>query len=77
MYPEVQRKVQEELDQALGDRLPTMDDKNQLTYLKAFCDETHRWRPGVPFGVAHAASEDDIYGEYFIPKGTIVAGNSW
>jgi len=28
-------------------------------------------------GVPHFASEADIYNGYFIPKGTIVIGNTW
>ena len=28
-------------------------------------------------GLAHAALEDDVYDGYFIPKGTIMIGNSW
>lgn len=28
-------------------------------------------------GVPHASREDDIYGGYFIPKGTAVIANIW
>jgi cytochrome P450 len=28
-------------------------------------------------GIAHSASEDDVYEGYFIPKGTVVIGNIW
>ncbi|KIJ29551.1 hypothetical protein M422DRAFT_188279, partial [Sphaerobolus stellatus SS14] len=38
---------------------------------------TMRWHPLVPFGIAHTLSEDDIIDGYFIPKGTIVMGNTW
>lgn len=77
LYPETQKKVQAELDQVLGDRLPTLADRADLPYVGAFCHEVMRWRPGVPLGVAHAALEDDIYGEYFIPKGSIIFADSW
>lgn len=30
-----------------------------------------------PLAVAHMATEDDIYGGYFIPKGSIILGNAW
>lgn len=31
----------------------------------------------TPLGMAHAALEDGIYGEYFILKGSIIIGDSW
>ena len=27
------------------------------------------WQPVGPLGIAHAASEDDVYEGYFVPKG--------
>ncbi|KIJ54068.1 hypothetical protein M422DRAFT_241327 [Sphaerobolus stellatus SS14] len=55
----------------------TVKDREHLPYTNAFCEETQRWRPVVPLAAAHAASEDDTYGDYFIPKGTIVIGDGW
>ena len=31
----------------------------------------------IPVSVEHESTEDDEYDGYFIPKGTIVIGNSW
>lgn len=78
LHPDVQRKAQDELDSVIGmDRLPNFQDREHLPYISALCKELLRWRPVLPLGVAHCASEDDIYGEFFIPKGSVVIGNSW
>lgn len=36
-----------------------------------------RWRPSLPLSIPHATTEDDTYGEYFIPAGTTVIMNTW
>ncbi|GJJ13505.1 hypothetical protein Clacol_007759 [Clathrus columnatus] len=77
LYPEVQKRLHDELDTVLGDRLPTLADRKDLPYFNAFCYEVLRWRPGLPLAVPHAALEDDIYGGYFIPKGSIVVADAW
>ena len=77
MYPDVQRKCQEEIDSVIVDRLPTMEDRASLPYLNAFICETQRWRPVLPYGVPHIPSKDDAYGNYFIPRGSLVITNTW
>ncbi|GJJ13529.1 hypothetical protein Clacol_007783 [Clathrus columnatus] len=69
--------LQEELDRVLGDRLPNLEDRKDLPYLNAFLAEVMRWRPLLPLGIPHAVQEDDGYGEYFIPKGSIIIADSW
>lgn len=65
------------MDEVLGDRLPTLADRSKLPYVNAFCSEVMRWRPPLPLGVPHAALEDDVYGDYFIPKGAVIIADSW
>lgn len=72
LFPEIQQKLQDELDKVLGDRLPTLADRADLPYFNAFCYEVLRWRPPLPLGVPHAALEDGVLGEFFIPKGSVV-----
>ena len=51
LYPEVQRKAQEEIDRVVGtDRLPTFADRENLPYLEALVTEVHRWNPVAPMG---------------------------
>ncbi|KIJ48234.1 hypothetical protein M422DRAFT_28479 [Sphaerobolus stellatus SS14] len=78
LFPDVQRKAQAELDHLLGHvRLIEFEDEPELPYISAVCKEILRWHPLLPQGAAHATSEDDIVGDYFIPKGTAVVGNTW
>lgn len=49
MYPEVQAKAFEELDHVIGhDRLPTLEDIDNLPYIEALWKETLRWSPPFP-----------------------------
>jgi len=78
VYPDVQKKAQEELDRIVGcDRLPEYEDRASLPYIEALYREVLRWRPVAPLGIPHAITADDIYKGYFIPKGTMVLGNVW
>ncbi|KAF9768702.1 hypothetical protein IL306_013957 [Fusarium sp. DS 682] len=78
LYPEVQRKAQEEIDRVVGDRMPTMDDENSLQYIRGCMKETLRWMPTAILGaVPHAVTQDDTYNGYLIPKGAGVVNNVW
>ncbi len=39
--------------------------------------QTLRWRPVAPAGFPHVLTEDNVYGEYMIPKGTMLFANTW
>ncbi|KXN81232.1 O-methylsterigmatocystin oxidoreductase [Leucoagaricus sp. SymC.cos] len=78
LFPEVQEKAQVEIDAVIGpNRLPELSDKASLPYLKAVLKGLLRWKPVVPTGPPHMASEVDVYRGYYIPKGAIIMGNSW
>ena len=78
MYPEVQKKAQEELDRVVGSaRLPEFEDRESLPYLNALIKELFRWHPITPIAVPHRTVADDIYNGYFIPAKTIIAVNVW
>ncbi|KAF4120606.1 Cytochrome P450, partial [Geosmithia morbida] len=78
VYPEVQRKAQEEIDRVVGqDRLPTFADRENLPYVEATVKEVLRWHPVGPMGLPHTSTEDDIFEGYFIPKGSILFANIW
>ena len=51
VYPDVQRRAQEELDRVLGrDRLPTFQDQEKLPYVSKIMKESLRWRAMSPLG---------------------------
>ncbi|PAV15413.1 cytochrome P450 [Pyrrhoderma noxium] len=78
MHPDVQKRAQEELDRVVGtDRLPTLDDRENLPFVNAVIMEVMRWQPVAPLGVPHALTEDIVYKGYRIPKGTDVFANQW
>ena len=58
-YPECQRTAQEEIDRVVGpDRMPTLEDYEELPYLKALLNEVHRFRPILPIGIPRINTED-------------------
>ncbi|KAL0961325.1 hypothetical protein HGRIS_006283 [Hohenbuehelia grisea] len=78
LYPESQSKAQAEIDRVIGHgRLPSFDDSDSLPCVEAIYRELLRWRPAAPLGVPHAATEDDIYNGYLIPKGAMIFANIW
>ncbi|KAG9218210.1 hypothetical protein CCMSSC00406_0005891 [Pleurotus cornucopiae] len=78
LYPEVQRKAQEELDRVVGlGNIPTFEDRESLPYIDAIFRELLRWRPPAAIGVPHSSTKDDIYRDYYIPKGSIIFANIW
>ena len=78
MYPDVQRKAQEEIDRVVGTtRLPTFHDRNQLPYINAVVEEAQRWHPVAPMGGVRMANENDVINEFRIPKGALVLPAIW
>ncbi|KAI2466346.1 putative cytochrome P450 oxidoreductase OrdA-like protein [Annulohypoxylon bovei var. microspora] len=78
VYPEVQKKAQEEIDRVVGqDRLPTMADREHLPYVEAMVKEVLRWHPVAPMALPHTSTEDDVCEGYFIPKGSMLLANVW
>jgi len=76
LYPEIQRKAQDEVDRVVGDRLPGAADLPNLPYFHAIISEILRWNP-IASLVAHTARDDGFYREYFIPKGSMILLNVW
>ncbi|KAJ7040944.1 cytochrome P450 [Mycena alexandri] len=77
-YPEAQRKAQEEMDRVVGDdRMPTLDDLENMPYIRAMILETHRFRPVTPLGIPHATLAAEEYRGYVIPKGSTIFINAW
>ncbi|XP_040294228.1 steroid 17-alpha-hydroxylase/17,20 lyase-like [Bufo bufo] len=77
-YPEVQKKIQEEMDAKVGfGRCPLLSDKKILHYLEATIAEVLRIRPVSPLLIPHVAMKDTSIGEYTIPKDTRVVVNLW
>ena len=51
LYPDVQKRAQEEIDRVVGkDRLPTIEDQDNLIYVGALIKEVLRFAPVAPLG---------------------------
>jgi len=49
MYPEVQAKAYKEINRVIGqDRLPSLEDLDDLPYMGALWKEILRWSPPFP-----------------------------
>ncbi|XP_078497032.1 cytochrome P450 2D15-like [Lissotriton helveticus] len=76
LYPDIQTKVQEEIDQVIGrERQPTMDDRANMPYTNAVIHEIQRFSDIVPFSVPHKTTRDTEVNGFFIPKGTMLMFN--
>ena len=66
LYPDIQVRVQEEIDQVIGrENFPNVDDSKDMPYTMA------------AFGFTHATTCDTKLDGYFIAKGTPVMINYW
>ncbi|KAI6122285.1 cytochrome P450 [Pisolithus thermaeus] len=78
LYPDVQKKAQEEIDRVVGtDRLPDFDDRPNLPYIEAVTLETLRWLPVTPLGIPHMTTADDVCKGMHIPRGATIVPNVW
>ncbi|ESO99398.1 hypothetical protein LOTGIDRAFT_158485 [Lottia gigantea] len=75
--PNVQKKIQEEVDLVSGGHCLKMDDRQHLAYTDAVLHEVMRLGSVAPLGVGHKVSCDITLGGYDIPKGTMLMTNLW
>ncbi|XP_058703247.1 cytochrome P450 1A5-like [Poecile atricapillus] len=77
-YPDIQRKIQEELDRTIGrERRPRLSDRGTLPYTEAFILEMFRHSSFLPFTIPHSTTKDTVLNGYYIPKGRCVFVNQW
>ncbi|KAF8679922.1 cytochrome P450 family [Rhizoctonia solani] len=75
MYPDIQEKAQQEIDQIVGtDRLPNVEDRPSLHYVERLLTEI-RLMILPSRGVPHVCTEENEYRGYRIPKGAVMIGH--
>jgi hypothetical protein len=75
-HPEIQQKVQAELDAVVGQsRLPHAGDRPLLPYADAAWKESARWIITAPLGVPHLNGQEDVYQGMTIPKNSRILLN--
>ncbi|KAK6180735.1 hypothetical protein SNE40_008733 [Patella caerulea] len=77
-YPEIQRRIQEEIDDNIGgDREPSLDDRGVMHYTNAAILECLRFISHVPIGIPHVAREEIEVEGMRIPANTTMLTNYW
>ncbi|XP_014906652.1 cytochrome P450 17A2 [Poecilia latipinna] len=77
-HPEVQERVQRELDENVGgDRAVSVSDRGRLPYLDCVINEGMRIRPVSPVLIPHTAMTDSSIGGHAVRRGTRVLVNMW
>ncbi|XP_068136106.1 cytochrome P450 2K6-like isoform X3 [Hyperolius riggenbachi] len=71
-YPEIQKKVQNEIDRVIGTTPPKMEHKKQMPYTDAVLCEVQRFGDIAPNNFPHSTCHDVTLRGYFIPKGTTI-----
>ncbi|XP_067412853.1 cytochrome P450 2C15-like isoform X3 [Emydura macquarii macquarii] len=72
-FPDVQARVQGELDKAVGRaRPPAMEDRLRLPYTNAVLHELQRYLDLVPMSLPHTTIRPTAFRGYFIPQGTTI-----
>ncbi|KAK3552877.1 hypothetical protein QTP86_024783 [Hemibagrus guttatus] len=71
-YPQIQDRVQEEIDRVIGHRQAVMEDRKNLPYTEAVIYETQRLANIVPMSLPHTTTCDVKFQGFFIKKGTCV-----
>ncbi|KAI4549499.1 hypothetical protein MG293_001829 [Ovis ammon polii] len=76
LYPEIQEKVQAEIDRVLGQsQQPNMATRESLPYTNAVIHEVLRMGNIIPLNVPREVAVDTTLAGYHLPKGTLVATN--
>ncbi|XP_040887593.1 steroid 17-alpha-hydroxylase/17,20 lyase isoform X2 [Toxotes jaculatrix] len=77
-HPEVQDRVQRELDEHIGsERAACMSDRGRLPYLDCVINEGMRIRPVSPVLIPHTAMTHSSIGGHSVGRGTRVLVNMW
>jgi cytochrome P450 len=75
-HPDVQARIQKEVDEVLAGKTPTVADAAQLVYLRAVVDEALRlYPPG--WVISRRAQEADVIGGVQIPADSVVIISPW
>ncbi|CAI4226462.1 unnamed protein product [Auanema sp. JU1783] len=76
-HPEIQRKIQAEIDEVLGNRSEvTPADISRFTYLECCIKESLRLYPSVPI-ITRELNHDEVINGVTIPKGTPILLNQY
>nr|XP_048309060.1 cytochrome P450 2J2-like isoform X4 [Myodes glareolus] len=76
LYPEVQEKVQAEIDRVIGqEKQPSLTDRDSMPYTNAVVHEVQRMANIVPLNVPREVTVDTTLAGFYLPKGTMLHTN--
>nr|XP_003411200.1 cytochrome P450 2J2-like [Loxodonta africana] len=76
IYPEIQEKVQTEIDRVIGQsRQPSLNDREHMPYTNAVIHEVQRMGNILPVNVPREVTFDTTMAGYQLPKGTMILTN--
>uniref|UniRef100_A0A8C5M1X8 Cytochrome P450 n=1 Tax=Leptobrachium leishanense TaxID=445787 RepID=A0A8C5M1X8_9ANUR len=71
-YPEIQKKVQDEIEKVVGSARPQAEHRKTMPYTDAVIHEIQRFANILPGNLTHATTQDVTFKGYFLPKDTPV-----
>ncbi|XP_038189418.1 cytochrome P450 2J3-like isoform X2 [Arvicola amphibius] len=79
LYPEVQEKVQAEIDRVIGqEKQPSLTDRDSMPYTNAVIHEVQRMANIVPLNVPREVTVDTMLAGFHLPKESELASeNNW
>ncbi|XP_030054606.1 cytochrome P450 2K6 [Microcaecilia unicolor] len=72
VHPEIQSKVQEEIERVIGTAQPHTEHRKQMPYTDAIIHEIQRFANIVPLNLPRETTVDVNFKGYVIPKGTYI-----
>uniref|UniRef100_A0A8C4WM03 Unspecific monooxygenase n=1 Tax=Gopherus evgoodei TaxID=1825980 RepID=A0A8C4WM03_9SAUR len=75
--PDIQTKIQEEIDGKIRLRSPRFEDRKDLHYTEAFISEILRHTSFIPLTIPHHAMKETILNGYLIPQDTCIFVNTY
>uniref|UniRef100_K1R317 Cytochrome P450 2J6 n=1 Tax=Magallana gigas TaxID=29159 RepID=K1R317_MAGGI len=76
-YPTIQKKIQDEIDEVIGNREAHVTDRRSCPLTEAFILETLRYIAHTPLAIPHYTSETCTIRGHTIGKGTTILTNLW
>ncbi|KAM4042301.1 cytochrome P450 2C5-like [Anomaloglossus baeobatrachus] len=71
-YPEIQKNVQNEIENVIGLAQPQIEHRKEMPYTDAVIHEIQRFGDILPGSLPHATTKDLTFRGYSLPKGTAV-----